>query len=398
MVVLRILTCIILCITTSFSIAKTIDLDPYFAKEFNKKEYKKCYKLCQIYNNYLYNQIHQQNYNKSTLKEFGIIWKEGNAYTSDSTSFYEFKSLFIIDRNLFNYHYAIKNEVVSKWFNRDSINPSFIIWADSMYNTPVIGNYKIEIYRKSWLIGVYRYLQTSDTATFNRIFRIDNSDLIKLVKNRSDKDLLSLYSSEFNLRKTSVYRKNKLTKIQNDIILYYDKLFKQKSFLTIEQIQEFLFVNTHFTDEENMFVAYYFTNQYLTYSNPVKEFCSNGKFDDIILYRLGICSDYSHLLGNLLHRAGLKSWEVMLETDIKQFGSNLHANNIVMINNKFYYVDATWDIYFRDFNSFEKSKLVKNHGLDVKLDYSKVKDMSYIIDYKGYDTEILKNEIKRHFK
>lgn len=378
--------------------AKTIDLDPYLAKQFNKKDFKKCYNLCKIYNNYLYNQQHQQNYNKSTFKEFGIVWKEGNTYISDSLSYFEFKSLYIIDRNLFNYHYAIKNEVVSKWFNRDSINPSFIIWADSLYNTPVIGNYKFEIYRRSWLIGVYRYLQKSDTATYNRIFKIDNSELVKLMNNRKEKDLLNLYSSEFNLRQASVYQKNRQSKIQKDIIAYFDELFKQKRFLTIEQIKAFLFVNTCFTAQENMFVSYYFITQYLTYKNPVEEFSSDGKLDYVILYRSGICGNYAYLLNNLLHHAGLKSWEVMVQVDVKQWGMDTHANNVVMLNGKFYYADATWGIYYRDFSSFENSKTVKNYGIDVKLDYSQIINMSYIIDCAGYDTDILKNEIKKRYK
>jgi hypothetical protein len=288
--------------------------------------------------------------------------------------------------------------VVSKWFNRDSINPSFIIWADSLYNTPVIGNYKFEIYRRSWLIGVYRYLQKSDAATYNRIFKIDNSELVKLMNNRKEKDLLNLYSSEFNLRQASVYQKNRQSKIQKDIIAYFDELFKQKRFLTIEQIKAFLFVNTCFTAQENMFVSYYFITQYLTYKNPVEEFSSDGKLDYVILYRSGICGNYAYLLNNLLHHAGLKSWEVMVQVDVKQWGMDTHANNVVMLNGKFYYADATWGIYYRDFSSFENSKTVKNYGIDVKLDYSQIINMSYIIDCAGYDTDILKNEIKKRYK
>ena len=300
--------------------AKTINLDPYFSKCFNKKDYKKCYELCKIYNNYLYNQNHKQNYNKSTFKEFGIVWKSENEYISDSIHFFEFKSLYEIDKNLFYYNFAIKNEIVIKYFDKNEIYPVFVKWADSLYHTPIANNYKIEIYRKSWLIGVYKYIKNTDTTDFNKIFKLDNNDLVNLLKRRTEKDLLNLPSIEFNLRQCIIYGSPKASNFQEELNMHFVNLFSKKRFLTLEQVEKYLFEKTNLTKEEKMVVAYYLTKNLLIYRNPSEEFCAEGKIERMILYREAICEGYATLLVKLLNDSGIYAWKIHLEVDIEQWG------------------------------------------------------------------------------
>jgi hypothetical protein len=386
----------VLIITTSFSFGKTIDMDTHLSNLFNNQQYDKCYKLSKI--------ISSNKYSEYVLAPYGIKYKESYVFVSDSAKYFEYTALRAYDLNTFNYFYMIKNKEVLSIFNKSDVYPAFINWADSLYNSPIINEFgllvdnyisakyknvddipeiKNEHFKRGKLLEIYKFLKETDSVTCSKIFSVDNKSLVKIVKNRGNKNLLNLPSDDFNYRTCHVYW-GKKDIIQDTIYRYFDSLFKVKRFINKEQISEFLFNNTNFTNEEKMFVSFYFIKAFLTY-NKVGKFVNKVDIDKMILHGETVCNGYALLLQYFLNQNNIQCFKITFQTD-----KDKHANNLVVIDNKVYYVDVTWGIYYKDIKEMPNNKIITEWQIEpVKLNYSNIKNFNYIEDVIGYDIGII---------
>lgn len=372
-----------------------MDMDIYLQKMYANKDFDNCYKLSKI--------VSAKNYSEYTLAPFNIKFKESMIFVSDSAKYYEYKSLKEINIETFYYFYAIKNEEVSKYFNKTEVYPKFISWVDSLYNSPIDDGFdeamdnkyskkyryvddipviKNERLKNFKLAEIYKKLYISDTISLKKIFNVDNSELIKIVKNRNEKesDLLNLPSDDFNIAECIAYPKYENILVKDSICRYFYNLFNNKRFITEDQIFNYLFLGTNFTDEEKMFVSFYFINCFLQYNKSGK-YIEYSDINKILLYRQTVCNGYALLLRHFLTKNNIECYKITINTNIDS-----HANNIVVINNKVYYVDVTWSVYYRDINNYPQQAIISKYQTNpVKINYSNIKNFTYIVDIDDSD-------------
>jgi transglutaminase/protease-like cytokinesis protein 3 len=186
---------------------------------------------------------------------------------------------------------------------------------------------------------------------------------------------------------------SKLSNIQIKLSNYFETLVNEKRFMNEEQVLNFLFKNTNFTDEEKMMVSYYFVNKYLVWCGAYDKAGSYSNIDKIVLSRLTPCNGFSLLLQSLLSKNGIECNLVGLE--IKSVGI-LHANNIVILNKKVYYVDATWGVYYKEINKLPNSVVVSSYVGDSKytFEYKKIKSLDYIIFMQKYHKDTKRKDVE----
>ena len=367
----------ILFLISNNSFAKTVNLDDYLENFYNHKEYKKCYDLAMI--------IKRENFGEYYLEKFDIKYNCKFEYISNKTEYYLYNSLKHIDIESFYYLYVIKNDIVSKYLEKSEYS-KFINWCDSLYHAPEGIDNKTNVKNRFKLNEIYKLLMKTDIESANCIFDVDNSELIRIVKNRQVLNVLNLPSKDFTLIPIDVDYSTVISDIQSDLCKYFNELFENYKFVNEQQIVEFLFDNTHFTDEEKMLVSYYFIHQFISY-DMTSGMNSYNEIHDIILYRSTVCNGYAQLLNYLLRKNDIKSYHITLKCPWKNF--DLHANNLVVINNRVYYVDVTWDIYYRDINTLPDKKIIKKDNILKTFDYINIKNFDYIIDVENFDNRIV---------
>lgn len=384
----------LLLILFSISIAgfsKTLNLDSYLKTYYDNAEYKKCYDLTRV--------IAKGNYSGYSLTPFGIKFNDNITYVSSEMKYYELHSLYIINPNAFYYNYITQNDAVLKYFSKEDIYPKFLNWVDSLYNSPIVDDMKIlvdnalsnnpirvdkiteiknDVFQTVKLNDAYKYLSV-DTISRDKIFKVDNSDLVKFMNKYKNVDLLNLHSEDFDLMSSTFTPSGKTMAIQNDAYYFFKNLFKIKRFVNEKQIYDYLYTNTNFTNAEKIFVTYYFFKAFLSYalkSNTTYSEYSN--IEKIIVFRATVCNGYSVILKHFLNRNNIECYHITLNTKI---GS--HANNILVYNNKVYYVDITWGIYFKDINTLKDKANIKTlsyiQDIDNKTDYNKITYLKNVI-------------------
>jgi hypothetical protein len=380
---------ILICILAgllNISQAKTVNLDPVLKDFFETKQFSNCYKLAKV--------INSGRYSSYTLSPFGVKYKEDNVYISSQAQEFEFKSLYLSNRASFYTSYINRTSEILKYFKKDEIHPQFLIWADSIFNSPIpdqfgllVDNYierkykrgddipeiRDEMRKTMKLNEIYNFLKSTDTVALHKIFDIDNSELISLVKNRKVADLMTLDSKGFNIRTHIVYSNSKEDPIQNELYILFEKFNKSKRLVNKDQIIRFLYRNTKFTKQEKAFVTFYFVKSFLRYCNKDNsKFTEYSDIDNIVLYKTTVCNGYALLYQFLLKSADVECYHISLK-------EIAHANNIVVINNKAYYVDVTWGIYCKEIGTFKKSTIKSTFDLEINpYDYKEINDFSYI--------------------
>ena len=377
---------ILLIIVTNSLSAKTVDLNKMLRDAYNNKEYDKCYSYCKTIIKFSANLKHPKNLNKKSLYPM-VKYKSNISYRYDSLTYYELKSLKEIDINQFYYVYFLRKNYLKK----DSTYCDFLSWVGSLYNSPIKVGF--DNTKNSELNEIFKMLKKYDTLAFNEIFHIDNSELVNIVKNRTEKNVLNMTSNHFDID-YAVSKSDinfKLCNIQIKLSNYFETLVNKKRFMDEEQVLDFLFKNTNFTDEEKMMVSYYFVNKYLVWCGAYDESGSYNNIDKIVLNRLTPCNGFSLLLQSLLSKNGIECNLVGLET--KSVGKFiLHANNIVVIKNKVYYVDATWGVYYKEINKLPNSVVCVGDS-KYPFDYKKIKSLDYIIFMQKYHKDTKRKDV-----
>ena len=378
---------ILLIIVTNSLSAKTVDLNEILRGAYNNKEYSKCYSFCKTIIKFSSNLEHPKNLNENSLYPMAK-YKSNISYRYDSLTYYELKSLKEIDVNQFYYVYFLRKNYLKK----DSTYCNFISWVDSLYNSPIKVGF--DNTKNSKLNEIFKMLEEYDTLSFKEIFYIDNSELVNIVKNRNEKNVLNMTSNHFDIDYSIVKGdiNSKLSNIQIKLANYFETLVNEKRFMNEEQVLNFFFKNTKFTDEEKMMVSYYFVNKYLVWCGAYDKAGSYSNIDKIVLNRLTPCNGFSLLLQSLLSKNGIECNLVGLE--IKNVGI-LHANNIVILNKKVYYVDATWGVYYKDISKLPNSVVVSSYVGDSKypFNYTKIKSLDYIIFMQKYHQNTSRKDV-----
>ncbi len=361
---------------TGFS--KTLNLDTYLKTYYDNAEYKKCYDLTRV--------IAKGSYSGYSLTPFGIKFNDNITYISSEMKYYELHSLYNINSDAFYYNYIVQNDAILKYFSKEDVYPKFLNWIDSLYNTPIIDEFKIlvdnalsshpieiddikeiksDIRQTLKLSELYNFLSKKDTIARDKIFKVNNSNLVKFMSKYKNVDLLNLYSEDFDLMNSTKSPSGKVMSIQNDAYVFFKNVIRTKRFINEKQICDYLYTNTNFSDSEKIFVTYYFFRAFLSYAQKnTTTYTNYTNIEKIILYRTTICNGYAIILKHFLNKNNIECYHITLSTN-----NGLHANNILVFKNKVYYVDLTWDIYFKNINTFSNSK-IKSLGYIIMIDES----------------------------
>lgn len=392
---------LILIIVSTNTFAKSVNLDNYLKNYYDSGNFQKCYELTKIINKGYYSDYY--------FKPFGIKYNDKVDYISSKTKYYEFHSLQHIDINSFNYHYMIQNDEVLKYFTKDELYPQFLKWVDSLYHIPninefgillnnnlsakpkncdVIKEIKDDVRLTFKLSEIYKFLSKTDTIARNNIFRIDNSDLINFMSVYKNVDLLSLYTPDFDYLNCWVHLSGRKTDIQKNASDFFKEVCKKNRFINEEQISNYLY-NNNLTQKQKMFVTFYFFSNLLEYSKKTNtNFTEYSDIEKIILYKATVCNGYSNILQHFLTKINVECYKIRFKTNSAE-----HACNIMVIDNKAYYVDLTWGLYFKEINLLKNTTII-TPGFDARdIKYDKIKSLDFVLEFYNNEYKSTKEHL-----
>ena len=110
-------------------------------------------------------------------------------------------------------------------------------------------------------------------------------------------------------------------------------------------------IDKQWKDEEKLFYIHDYIVTHTEYETPSGQYPAAY---DVLINHVGICATYSMAFNELAHHVGIESKYVVCW----EFEPAAHGWNMVKLNNKWYFVDCTWD----DNSSSEFNKEFCSHG------------------------------------